>query len=57
MKFGESPLYIMLVSKHEFPENLLNDTNALMKGVQEFMLVLSTFLDRFKLNLAQTTCM
>ena len=25
-------------------------------GVQEFLLVLSTFLDRFKLNLVQTTC-
>jgi hypothetical protein len=57
MKSGASLLYTSLVSKHGFPENLLRDTNALMMGVQEFLLVISTFLDRFKLNLVQTTCM
>jgi len=57
MKSVASLLYTSLVSKHEFAENLLSDTNALMKGVQEFLLVLSIFLDRFELNLVQTTCM
>jgi hypothetical protein len=56
MKFGASLLYTTLVSRHEFREKPLSDTNPILKGAQEFLLVLSTYLDGFKLNLVLTTC-
>jgi hypothetical protein len=41
-------LYRRLSSKRGFRENRRSDGNTLLKGANEFMLVISIFLDRFE---------
>ena len=47
MKFCAPFLNKTLPSKREFRENLLSGSHTLPNGINEFIIVLSTFLDRY----------
>lgn len=50
MKFGVAVPYTTLSGKAEFREDAFGDTRGLGKGLNEFLSILSMFLDRIERN-------
>jgi hypothetical protein len=50
MKFGVEVSYEKLLKKHEFRENWLNDSRALLSGLTELLPERNTFLGHLGLN-------
>jgi len=50
---GDHPCSSIHLSVSDFCENQLNDNHALLKGMNEFLLILAIFLDWFRWNLVE----